>query len=174
MAFVINKCKTSIDMQTIATALKRALQLGGRFIADITSDSRKVTIRKVRLTYRKDYCGNHPLPCPVRAVPRRHPVNTLLEGADWVGFNDMINDVLDTLGVDCDAGSSHVKIRKNGARCVRYDAQPLRNGIDNEWVKDSGAFENHMHREHKHASYPEGTPGFATYSGQPNYPENHH
>ena len=173
MAFVIKNIVSGQSVDDIAAYINATLA-GSRFTAAVTTKKKSVEIRNVRLTYRKDYCGNHPLPCPVRAIHRKHPVNRLLEGADWVGFNDMLNNVLDGIGCVCDCASSHVVIRKAGARCVRYDAQALSNGIDNEWVKNSGAFKNYIGKRAPRSRYPAGTPGFATSVGQPNYPEHHH
>jgi hypothetical protein len=193
VAFIINKITSGQQVPDIALAVSR-------FRAEVATPRKgTISIRTVRLTYKKDYCGNHPLPCPVRPGPhRKHPVNCLLEGADWVAFNDMVNDVLDQLGVVCNCASSHVIIRKAGARCVKYTAHRLGNGIDNEWDKDSGEFAYHVKHtpiattfnpvnvivdgidrgqvvdEAPRAEYPAGTPGFATPYGQPNYPEHSH
>lgn len=176
MAFEIKKIKSGQAPNEIAWKIQTAIAQGGRFTARVEHHRNKVTIHDVRLTYKKDYCGNHPLPCPVRPGPhKKHKRLDYLEGADWVGFNDLLNDVLDSLGVVCDAGSSLVIIRKSGERCTYYDAQATPNGIDNEWLKDSGQFENHIGTNAPvSAAYPEGTPGFATAQGQPNYPEHHH
>ena len=172
MAFVINKITSGQTVSSIAHAMREALALS-RFTASVTEKKNSVEIGKVRLTYSKDYCGNHPFPCPVRAVHRKHPINRCLEGADWVGFNDMLNDVLDALECVCNCASSLVIIRKQGARCVSYGGHITLNGIDAEWDKDSGAFENCIVKKTERAYYPEGTPGFATSQGKPNYPENH-
>lgn len=173
MAFVINKITSGEQVEDIATMIRKTLA-GSRFTAEVTTPTTKrVEIRTVRLTYHKDYCGNHPLPCPVRAFSKPHKKTRQLEGADWVGFNDMLNDLLDAIGCVCDCASSHVIIRKSGARCMRYDAQTL-NGIDSEWKRNSGVFENHIgNNRNAHAEFPQGTPGFATAYGQPNYPAHH-
>ena len=174
MAFVINKVTSGQTTDLIAGAMRSALSTS-RFTAEVIQKRSSVEIRTVRLNYRKDYCGNHPLPCPVRpGKHRKHPVNTFLEGADWVGFNDMVNDVLDTLGCVCNCASSHVVIRKDGKRCVEYDSQPLSNGIDNEWRRDSGQFKSYISQQAPRAKYPAGTPGFAAAVGTPNYPEHAH
>lgn len=175
MAFEIKNIKSGQSPSDIHFAIYHALRNGGRFTARVDCHRNKVTIHEVRLTYNKEYCGNHPLPCPVRPGPhQKHKRLKYLEGADWVAFNDMLNDVLDSLGVVCDAGSGLVTIRKQGARCTYY-ASFSPTGFFNEWVKDSGHFENHIGtNKHVQAAYPSGTPGFATAQGQPNYPEHHH
>lgn len=173
MAFVIKNIRSGQSSTIIAAAIQVALQTGGRFTACVSTLPKRVEIREVRLTYNKDYCGNHPFACPVRPGGHRaHKKLKYLEGSDWVGFNDLLNDVLDSLRVICDAASSHVIIRKAGARCMRYDGQP--NGIGNEWIKDSGVFKNCMGIQNIQARFPSGTPGFATAHGQPNYTEHTH
>jgi hypothetical protein len=169
MAFTIRLSKDnySTKARDIVASLRGYLS-ESRFIVDgitlkETRKSDTITLGKVRLKIAKDFCGNHPLPCPVRPGPHKpHKVMTLLEGADWVAFNDMLNDILDLYAADANAGSSHVIIRKGVMRCVEYTAQQLGNGIDNEWVKDSGKFANCIGRKMR-AKYPEGTPGFPHY-----------
>lgn len=175
MAYVIKNIKSGQTPENIATAIRRVMTIGGRFVADISTPFKKVQFQNIRLTYNKDYCGNHPFPCPVRNFNKPHKRTKQLEGADWVGFNDMVNDVLDSLGVVCDAGSSHCNIRMAGERRMNYQGHLLSNGIDAEWDKDTHDYENHINSGKEiHASFPDGTPGFATYRGQPNYPETHH
>jgi hypothetical protein len=158
MAFVIKIRKSKHDTQDIASAIRRALAVS-RFVADVRTAKNKISVHGVRLLEKKHYCGNHPLPCPVRPFPKRHVKSDCLEGADWVAFNDMLNDVLDSLEVDADAGSSLVTIRKGEERCTYYDAQRLPNGIDNEWRRNSGQFENRIGQKSERSGYPEGTPG---------------
>lgn len=172
MAFVINKIKGA-HVDVIAGALQRKLAQS-RFSARVEVHRKNVSIHDIRLHKKKDYCGNHPLPCPVRPFPKPHMRLPYLEGADWVGFNDMVNDVLDSLGVVCNVGSKLVNIRREGKRCTRYDAQGAPNGIDNEWQKDSGQYVDNLLGKPMKASYPKGTPGFAEWQGEWDYPEDHH
>lgn len=177
MAFVIKNIKSGQTPENIATAIRHALTVGARFTADITTHRNKVEIREVRLTYKKDYCGNHPFACPIRPGQPHRPHKKLpyLEGADWVAFNDTLNDVLDSLSCVCDAGSSLLVIRKAGARAVKYGGQKTANGIDAEWTNTQSEFKNCIGANREiHAAYPQGTPGFATAYGQPNYPEHDH
>ena len=135
-----------------------------RFTLEMTVGPKKISMSKIRLRKSKDYCGNHPLACPVRPgghAPHKHM--TFLEGSDWVAFNDKINDILDELKVNANVGSSHVVTRKGLERCVEYTAYTLGNGIDNEWTKDSGAFANCIGRKVQ-AEYPEGTPGIYSWT----------
>ena len=105
---------------TIFTSLTDQVR-HSRFTARLELNNGKLSIHQIRLKASKSYCGNHPYPCPVTPFERRHRKGKWLEGADWVGFNDLINDVLDDLAVDADVGSSLVTIRKGRKRCVRYE-----------------------------------------------------
>jgi hypothetical protein len=92
--------------------------------------------------------------------PHKHTKN--LEGADWVAFNDMLNDMLDALSVSADVGSSLCIIRKGGARRVEYRGHLLGNGIDSEWDKDSDFYESHLGETNvPRSEYPTDTPGIA-------------
>lgn len=51
-------------------------------------------IKGIRLKRRKPNCGQHAGPCLLTGV-RRHKVTATLEGADWVAWNDMLNDLCD-------------------------------------------------------------------------------
>jgi hypothetical protein len=164
MSFKIkNIIATPKRMMTIGNALARAINTS-RFTANLSQIRNGFEISTIRLRQSKDYCGNHPLPCPIRPGGHRpHKHLPYLEGADWVAFNDMLNDVLDRLKVSANVASSHVIIRKGDKRCVEYDSQPLRNGIDNEWVRDSGCFECRIGIKSPRSDYPPGTPGIPEY-----------
>lgn len=57
-----------------------------------------VNLRGIRLKNRKPNCGQHTGPC--RLNFKKHQRKTTLEGADWVGFNDMLNDICDANGIE--------------------------------------------------------------------------
>ena len=161
MAFIIKKISGATPV--LITRKIMALHAKSRFTWETTYDEKKVSIHLVRLKESKHYCGNHPLPCPIRPFPKKHIHSTCLEGADWVAFNDMINDVLDNLGVSANVASSLVVIRKGNERCINYDSQVLSNGIDNEWTRDSHCFENRIGQVSPRSEYPNGTPGIPEY-----------
>lgn len=164
MAFVIKNIKGSTAMKIFQAILKVEAKSRFIFTMETTNNFTRIKISNVRLRESKHYCGNHPLPCPVRPFPTRHIHSKCLEGADWVAFNDMLNDVLDKLKVSADVASSLVIIRKGLERCTCYEAQAIPNSIDNEWVKDSGMFSNWIERkESKMSAYPNGTPGVPEY-----------
>jgi hypothetical protein len=160
MAFEIKKV-SGASLPEIESALVRAFGMS-RFIGRVERHNSKITIHDVRLREKKDYCGNHPNACPVRfGGPRPHKKMKYLEGADWVGFNDMINDVLDSLSVSANVGSSLCIIRKGLMRRMRYVGHFLGNGIDREWNKDDTRYESYIRKGHPPTDYPQDTPGIA-------------
>jgi hypothetical protein len=111
-----------------------------------------VAIRGIRLKAKKDYCGNHAGPC--RLTFSQHKRHTFLEGLDWVSWNDMLNDALDSIGHNGDTASTSCIIRKG--RCRRMDYFGKDAG---EFFKDSNNYENHCNRSPVQSSYQAGTPG---------------
>ena len=166
MAFEIREIEGATPNATperVAEEIRNHLNIS-RFTADVVVHKRKVTIHKIRLRESKDYCGNHPYACPVRpnVVEKKHIHSRCLEGADWVGFNDMLNDVLDALCVSAYVASSLCIIRKGSFRRVEYSGHKLGNGIDSEWNKDSHAYECHLGEMNvPRSEYPTDTPGIA-------------
>lgn len=162
MAFTIkNILSTEIPIQKIYNDLIHILTLS-RFTARIESNHNKITIHNVRLKQSKHYCGNHPFACPVRPFEKPHKKLIYLEGADWVAFNDMINDVLDRLFISADVRSSLVIIRKDKRRCVYYWGHLL-NAFNNEWNKEGEFYEDWMGRKAPRSRFPKGTPGIPEY-----------
>ncbi len=89
----------------------------------------QITLRRVRLTKKKPYCGQHPGECivnPFRGEQNKRNA-TYLEWDDWVAFHGVINDVLDALGYPADVWSTPMEckgimwIRKDNKRRYRYD-----------------------------------------------------
>lgn len=160
MAFKINKI-SGAELHTIESDLVRAISIS-RFTARVERHTSNITIHDVRLRVAKDYCGNHPNACPVRpGVHRPHKETKHLEGADWVAFNDMLNDVLDCLSVSANAASSLCIIRKGSARRMRYEGHFLQNGIDREWNRDDTQYASYLRKGHPPTVYPLDTPGIA-------------
>jgi len=164
MAFVIkNIIGTGVSTEKIGAELEKILTKS-RFTALVEISGDKVKIRNVRLKQNKDYCGNHPFTCPIRPWGNeKHKKLNYLEGADWVAFNDMVNDVLDDLGVSADVASSLVVIRKGEKRCVNYGGHLLSNKIDNEWNKEGEKYENWIGKKAERSKFPIGTPGIPAY-----------
>lgn len=130
MAFII-KCKDREEAAKVATVIGRYLANSRFYLArtgaygnpggitiNSTSRGATVSITGIRLKTPKGYCGNHAGPC--RLTGRKHNRAAFLEGLDWVSWNDMLNDALDSVKHDGDAGSGTCKIRKGRQRRIDY------------------------------------------------------
>lgn len=126
-----------------------------------TNDAIKIV--QVRLKDSKAYCGNHPGSCEIGGAHRK---GAYLEGADWVEFNDLINDVLDSLSVSADAATSVCVIRYGDYRRTHYGMERDFWGGDGaiaQWEMEDplhvGNFMGHDPKDIPCSTYPEGTPG---------------
>jgi hypothetical protein len=118
----------------------------------------------------------------VTGRPHRH--SRCLEGTDWVAFNDLLNDVLDRLGLDADAWSYNREahggryyIRRGRRRRVRYDEAWAAGvfGAFRRWAKAGpDDFEDHCGREAPRSELPEGTPGLAGAAPDEEHPHEAH
>jgi hypothetical protein len=89
----------------------------------------KIEVRKIRLTAKKPYCGNHPGPCevPLFGGPRKKLNGRWLEWDDWVAFHGLLNDYLYTRGLKADVWSrpqdakGKFWIRKDNRARTRFD-----------------------------------------------------
>lgn len=89
-----------------------------RFKANVEAVSdKRIKVSKIRLKESKPYCGSHPFVCDIEGGRKAN----FLEGADWVEFNDRLNDVLDRLNAVAYVRSMICIVRKGGKRRVRYD-----------------------------------------------------
>lgn len=78
-----------------------------------------INISTIRLKKAKQYCGNHAGPCLLTfELPKKK--YKYLEGADWVEFNDTINDFLDKKKLSAVVESAEVRVRLNNMRRVYY------------------------------------------------------
>lgn len=132
---------------------------------------RVVRLDTVRCRQKKSYCGQHPNECVVTPFKRERS-GTWLEGLDWVGFNDGLNDLLDRLGVDAEVwsfnreadrktGGDRYFIRRGRHRRVDYQSHVFHVGMYGEfhaWTV-AGNFEDWVGKEAPRSEYPEGTPG---------------
>lgn len=153
--------QSSDDLHTAWSPLQQAL-LNSRFAAEfIYVRCRTLRFSKIRLRDRKLYCGNHPKSCEVGN--HREVKTAYLEGADWVEFNDMLNNVLDDLDMPCRITSAACVIRKGLLRRIRYDATaPPALGQNWQWDRSglSWHFADHTQTKDRPESwFPEGTPG---------------
>lgn len=160
------------DREKITTAV-RAWLAESRFTADLYPQRHHkhgsaIEIRVVRKRKRADYCGQHPGACRANGRPHRH--YCYLQGADWIGFNDGLNDVLDKLNVEADVWSYNRECYPSGQYFIRhgkkrrtlYDSVWLNSGPV-LWERDTDCFEDHCGKEAPPSEYPSGTPGIASW-----------
>jgi hypothetical protein len=143
-----------------------------RFTAIVSPGSvpRQLRIDQVRLRDSKDYCGQHPGPC-VRNTGSAHRHSRCLEGADWVGFNDGLNTVLDLLNVKADVWSynreavgNRYVIRRGYLRLAVYQASPFDPVDGQHWLQPTADdYFDCRQRPHHRSEYPDSTPGAATW-----------
>jgi hypothetical protein len=122
--------KGDLSPGTVVWWLQKKIE-SSRFTADVSvKDFRKrtpaVKVSCVRLKNKKSYCGAHPGPCQANGGRKRMNAR-YLEGLDWVGFNALLNDVLDGISADCTVFSynnesltSRYYIRLGTRRRVQY------------------------------------------------------
>jgi len=150
-----------------------------RFTAQMTRDNTRISktalgikIERVRLKTSKEFCGNHPNACVLGGKDRK---GQYLEGADWVEWNELVNDVLDSFNSTATAWSRPVElkdklfIRKDGERRVHYDSNPVFGGLGLRgyvWLGDEpGAYEDCRGKPSPVTTFPKGTPGIYTKTG---------
>ena len=128
-----------------------------------------LSFHAIRLKKSKPYCGNHPAGCEL-ATGRTPSRRNFLEGADWVAFNDLLNDCADSLSLSCNISSAFVDIRQGPCRRTYYDADwNSRNhftGIVQRWEKIGPPehYEDRRGQPATRSNYPAGTPGIDTYN----------
>lgn len=114
-----------------------------------------VAIRGIRLRIKKGYCGNHAGPC--RLTGRKHKRADYLEGLDWVSWNDMLNDALDSIGHDGDVRSTTCILRWGRKRRIEY----VSGTYGGEWDRDTEDrfYVDCIGKTPPETIYPYGTPG---------------
>jgi len=133
-----------------------------------------VRIDTVRLKKKKDYCGQHPNACIANPfVQKKHRCGSWLEGADWVGFNDGLNDVLDKYAVAADVWSFNRECKEGGRYFLRkglerrmdYDSEYTQGAFQGfyAWVLE-GEHENWCEKVAPRSFFPKDTPGYACWS----------
>lgn len=138
-----------------------------------------IEIKGVRLKTRKEYCGSHPGACELAFSV--HRVLSCLEGADWVEFNDMLNNHMDEHNISCVIWSApkerqlsqtkeRMRIRIGMHRRASYDMRPNERGLGNATWELNGQVNDFMlgsvvNRPDRRLGsdawsyFPEGTPG---------------
>lgn len=118
--WIIPKDETSPERLRALVADKMRLS---RFHAHLETgvlgkNTHGLKITCVRLKRSKDYCGAHPGPCQTFGG-RKHIKARFLEGLDWVGFNALLNDLLDAHKVAADVFSYNREMLKSVKYFVR-------------------------------------------------------
>ena len=141
---ITNICGAFPD--AIIRDIKRSLEHSRFTVGELRETDRPkgIIITQVRLRSRKLFCGAHPAAC--NGPERTHRKHSFLEGADWVEFNDFINNILDRLLVSAMFTSSSQEfkgkmyLRKGAHRRCSYEhiylpgAGPRANAV---WEADS-------------------------------------
>ncbi len=127
-----------------------------------------VKIEQVRLRVGKEFCGNHPAACEVGNPTHRK--GAYLEGADWVQFNDELNNILDRMGVSARVESAQVILRKGPLRRTHYGHRYPSAGRNAEWKRGSDRewdWQNHRYAKKNLpvSTFDEGTPGMYRRAG---------
>lgn len=158
------------SIQYIASQIEAMVERS-RFTADVETkpNSTVINIRNIRLRHRKMYCGNHPAACEV-LFDRPHRRGNYLEGADWVEWNDRLNDLLDVWGVEAYVRSSVCVIREGRKRRTLYDYSS--NGFgNNQWTYKCHHsymvdYCDNNQNEAPNSWFPSGTPGIYERNGE--------
>lgn len=162
------RTKTSPTVSTKVANLLRDILEVSRFSADVsvqdTRVSQVVRIVNVRLRQGKAHCGNHPNACEnggTREEEQPHRKSKYLEGADWVEFHDLVNDLLDRLHLSARFESSQMIMRIDCERRTYYGS--IRPPFGQGWIwdkkGDSDDFQNFCGESAPDSTFPEGTPG---------------
>jgi hypothetical protein len=164
--------KSLYDSYVLATLIRAALETS-RFTATVEPVRNGVKLSMVRLRQSKHYCGQHPNECPVRFFDRPHRKGSWLEGADWVGFNDGLNDLFDLHGISAHIWSANREAERSGRFYIRrgtfrrldYDStcRNVHGFLFFAWVMD-GEFADYCGRVAPRATFPSGTPGEAVWN----------
>lgn len=138
-----------------------------------------LSVYEVRLRRKKPYCGAHPGPCLVNPLfERKHRVYSYLEGLDWLGFFQMLNNLLDRLGASCEVFTYNREASSNGRYYLRRGrlrrvAYPYAYDRGNHWTQDrddltdDDVFQDHVGKPpppYDEALLSDGTPGYACYT----------
>lgn len=145
------KCQNLSEAQQVQNVIMVYLDKS-RFIAKLTIEPERVNFSTIRLKEKKGYCGNHAGVC--RLTGNKHKRMNYLEGLDWVSFNDMVNDALDSINHNGNVSSSVCEVRNGTDR--RMDYYGVESG---EFHKVGDWYENHCGKEAPQSEYHQGTPG---------------
>jgi len=148
------------QQDTLATNLTAAIA-SSRFLAEVhLIKTTAINILMVRLETPKKYCGSYPNSCPyVDRSWHKHKFHDFLEGADWVEFNDLVNDVCDQLGISARIKTRTCIIRKKFNRRIAYNSSLVGNFYNWDYDADDSCYYDGCYRRSPPSSFPTGTPG---------------
>jgi hypothetical protein len=148
----------NVDPGNLALVIQNHINLNSRFTCDVILPGKTIIkLKNIRLRESRKYCGNHPNACEIGGAPSRSA--KYLEGADWVEFNDMINDILDALEVTANVATAVCKVRKLNRRRVHYGSHMQ--GFNWQWNMDEDDYfyVDWNNSPAPNSTYPYGTPG---------------
>jgi len=120
-----------------------------------------VSLHKIRLKHSKGYCGNHPGACALTGDAAPHRRGNWLEGADWVAFHDMVNDMLDAAKVQANVHSAGRRfwIRRGNQRRVRFWGRNLLTRAAEFFPDEPDSYVVNVGGSGLRSVFPPGTPG---------------
>ena len=151
----LNPFEVTEVMQQLLRRVERS-----RFSIVVDNARSGFNIKSMRLQQRKAYCGSHPNACQLGGGDRS-PKSTRPEGADWVEFNDLINNFFDKKHLTAYIASVACVIRRNALRRTHYGSYPLGGGRNYEWNHDENdwAYTDNLGGRVMVSTFPKGTPG---------------
>lgn len=148
-----------VDSYYMRKKIERVINNETRFTCETESISQnRFKIHQVRLKDSKQFCGSHPYACEIGTSRRAK----YLEGADWVEFNDYINDIFDEENVSAWIRTSVCEIRMGRSRRTVYDGEmnnPSRNEYRWFFKAEPHQYEDWCGEVAPNSKFPEGTPG---------------
>ncbi len=154
------------DIRTLILAIGIGFNETRFDVRNIRNDrGKRIVVSQVFLKDSKEWCGSHPNACEIIERSRKA---RWLEGADWVEFNDRLNDVLDALSIEARVYATRVpvEIRDGLKRRINYDSHIFNAnhpifGVVWEWDKDGEEddYEDWCGKVAPNSTWPEGTPG---------------
>lgn len=172
--------ENEVDVHTVRSALVAHFS-DTRFTCEFritTENSRRAVISvigvRLKPEFKKHWCGQHAELCSIQGIHngdgtfspggQEKKSSSLLEGLDWVSFDDQCNDVLDALHIYADFKSTLVPVvmRKGKKRRVHYGSRMLDNGYRREYEWDIEAddedYQDWCGKDAPASTYPD-TPG---------------
>lgn len=138
----------------------RRLDRGVRKVG-VRTDIQVISLHGIRLKRSKGYCGNHPGACALTGDSNPHNRRNFLEGADWVAFHDMVNDLLDVAGVSANVHTQGRKfwIRRGWLRRRCFWGTNLNTRAAVFDLDDPSRYVDNSRGQPMRSEFPPGTPG---------------